>query len=94
MVKFLNRTNGKYTDSQITYTATINGSTVDTSIAANPTYAMGANSAGRMYFFLNDPTGNEDNTDYWDFIEFTVGATSINIALNLTCSDGTNVALG
>jgi hypothetical protein len=106
MVKFLNRTNGKYTDSQITYTATINGNTVDTSIAANPTYAMGANSAGRMYFFLNDPTGNEDNTDYWDFIEFTVGATSINmdttrvdafglkIAFNLTCGDGTNVALG
>jgi chitodextrinase len=106
MVKFLNRTNGKYTDSQITYTATINGSTVNTSIAANPTYAMGANSAGRMYFFLNDPTANEDNTDYWDFIEFTVGATSINmdttrvdafgvkIAFNLTCSDGTNVALG
>jgi hypothetical protein len=106
MVKFLNRTNGKYTDSQITYTATINGSTVDTSIAANPYYAMGANSAGRMYFFLNDPTGNEDNTDYWDFIEFTVGATSINmdttrvdafgvkIAFNLTCGDGTNVALG
>jgi hypothetical protein len=106
MVKFLNRTNGKYTNSQITYSATINGATVDTSIAANPTYAMGANSAGRMYFFLNDPTGNEDNTDYWDFIEFTVGATSINmdttrvdalglkIAFNLTCGDGTNVALG
>ena len=67
---------------------------------------MGANSAGRMYFFLNDPTGNEDNTDYWDFIEFTVGATSINmdttrvdafglkIAFNLTCGDGTNIALG
>ncbi len=106
MVKFLNRTNGKYTNSQITYTATINGNTVNTSIAANPTYAMGANSAGRMYFFLNDPTANEDNTDYWDFIEFTVGPTSINmdttrvdafglkIAFNLTCSDGTNVALG
>jgi hypothetical protein len=106
MVKFLNRTNGKYTDAQITYTATINGSTVDTSIAMNPTYAMGANSAGRMYFFLNDPTAAEDNTDYWDFIEFTVGATSINmdttrvdafgvkIAFNLTCGDGTNIALG
>ncbi|MGD0938781.1 MAG: carbohydrate-binding protein [Terracidiphilus sp.] len=106
MVKFLNRTNGMYTNSQITYNATINGATVNTSIAANPTYAMGANSAGRMYFFLNDPTGNEDDTDYWDFIEFTVGATSINmdttrvdafglkIAFNLSCSDGTNVALG
>jgi hypothetical protein len=106
MIKFLNRTNGKYTNSQITYTATINGNSVNTSIAANPTYAMGANSAGRMYFFLNDPTANEDNTDYWDFIEFTVGPTSINmdttrvdalglkIAFNLTCGDGTNVARG
>jgi len=106
MVKFLNRTNGKYTDTQITYTATINGTTVNTSIAENPTYAMGANSSGRMYFFLNDPTADEDNADYWDYIEFTVGATSINmdttrvdalgvkIAFNLTCSDGTNVALG
>jgi hypothetical protein len=106
MIKFLNRTNGKYTDSQITYTATINGTAVNTSIAANPTYAMGANSAGRMYFFLNDPTAIEDNVHYWDFIEFTVGATSINmdttrvdafglkIAFNLTCGDGTNVALG
>ena len=106
MVKFLNRTNGKYTDAQITYTATINGSTVDSSIAANPYYAMGPNSAGRMYFFLNDPSGAEDNTDYWDFIEFTVGPTSINmdttrvdafglkIAFNLSCGDGTNIALG
>jgi hypothetical protein len=106
MVKFLNRTNSKYTDAQITYTATINGDTVNSTIAENPTYAMGANSSGRMYFFLNDPTADEDNTDYWDYIEFTVGPTSINmdttrvdalgvkIAFNLTCSDGTNVALG
>ena len=106
MVKFLNRTNGKYTDDQIIYTATINGNTVNSTIAENPTYAMGANSSGRMYFFLNDPTVDEDNTDYWDYIEFTVGPTSINmdttrvdalgvkIAFNLSCSDGTNVALG
>ena len=106
MVEFLNRTNGKYTDDQITYTATINGNTVDSSIAANPYYAMGPNSSGRMYFFLNDPSGNEDNTHYWDFIEFTVGPTTINmdttrvdafdlkIAFNLTCGDGTNVAIG
>ena len=106
MVKFLNRTNGKYTNAQITYTATINGNAINSTIAANPYYAMGPNSAGRMYFFLNDPTLAEDNTDYWDFIEFTVGATSINmdttrvdafgvkIAFNLTCGDGTNIALG
>jgi trimeric autotransporter adhesin len=106
MVKFLNRTNGKYADAQILYTATINGGTVNSTIAENPTYAMGANSSGRMYFFLNDPTADEDNADYWDYIEFTVGPTSINmdttrvdalgvkIAFNLSCSDGTNVALG
>jgi hypothetical protein len=105
-VKFLNRTNGKYTDSQITWTATINGVASAYTFAQQPTFAMPANSAGRMYFFLNDPNLAEDNTDYWDFIEFTVGPTSINmdttrvdafglkIAFNLTCGDGTNVALG
>jgi hypothetical protein len=105
-VKFLNRTNGKYTNNQITWTATINGVASAYTFAQQPTFAMPANSAGRMYFFLNDPTLNEDNTDYWDFIEFTVGPTSINmdttrvdafgvkIAFNLTCGDGTNVALG
>ena len=105
-VKFLNRTNGKYTDDQITWTATINGVASAYTFAQQPTFAMPANSAGRMYFFLNDPSLAEDNTDYWDFIEFTVGPTSINmdttrvdafglkIAFNLTCGDGTNVALG
>jgi len=106
MVKFLNRTNGKYTDDQITWTANINGVASQFTLAQQPFYDMPANSAGRMYFFLNDPTLAEDNTHYWDFIEFTVGPTSINmdttrvdalglkIAFNLTCSDGTNVALG
>ena len=105
-VKFLNRTNGKYTDDQITWTATINGVASAYTFAQQPTFAMPANSAGRMYFFLNDPSLAEDNTDYWDFIEFTVGPTSINmdttrvdafgvkIAFNLACGDGTNVALG
>ena len=105
-VKFLNRTNGKYPDDQITWTATINGVASAFTFAQQPTFAMPANSAGRMYFFLNDPSLAEDNTDYWDFIEFTVGPTSINmdttrvdafglkIAFNLTCGDGTNVALG
>jgi hypothetical protein len=106
MVKFLNRTNGAYADDQITWTANINGVASAYTFAQQPTFAMPANSAGRMYFFLNDPTLAEDNTDYWDFIEFTVGPTSINmdttrvdafgvkIAFNLSCSDGTNVALG
>jgi hypothetical protein len=106
MMKFLNRTNGKYTDDQITWTAKINGVASQFTIAQQPYYDMPANSSGRMYFFLNDPTLAENNTNYWDFIEFTVGPTSINmdttrvdalgvkIAFNLTCGDGTNVALG
>jgi hypothetical protein len=106
MMKFLNRTNGVYADDQIIWTATINGVASQYSFAAQPTFAMPPNSSGRMYFFLNDPTLTEDNTDYWDYIEFTAGPTSINmdttrvdalgvkIAFNLTCGDGTNVALG
>jgi fibronectin type 3 domain-containing protein len=106
MMKFLNRTNGKYTNDQIIWTATINGVASQYTFAEQPTFAMPPNSSGRMYFFLNDPTLAEDNTDYWDFIEFTAGPTSINmdttrvdafgvkIAFNLTCGDGTKVALG
>ncbi|MGA2651527.1 MAG: malectin domain-containing carbohydrate-binding protein [Terracidiphilus sp.] len=106
MMKFLNRTNGMFTDSQIIWTATINGVASQYSFAEQPTFAMPPNSSGRMYFFLNDPSLDEDNTDYWDYIEFTAGPTSINmdttrvdalgvkIAFNLTCGDGTNVALG
>jgi hypothetical protein len=105
-MKFLNRTNGVFTNSQIIWTATINGVASQYSFAEQPTFAMPPNSSGRMYFFLNDPSLTEDNTDYWDYIEFTAGPTSINmdttrvdalgvkIAFNLTCSDGTNVALG
>ncbi|MGA9670670.1 MAG: malectin domain-containing carbohydrate-binding protein [Terracidiphilus sp.] len=106
MMKFLNRTNGMFTDSQIIWTASINGVASQFSFAEQPTFAMPPNSSGRMYFFLDDPSLTEDNTDYWDYIEFTAGPTSINmdttrvdalgvkIAFNLTCSDGTNVALG
>jgi hypothetical protein len=106
MMKFLNRTNGVYADDQIIWTATINGVASQYTFAEQPTFAMPPNSSGRMYFFLNDPTLTEDNTDYWDYIEFTAGPTSINmdttrvdalgvkIAFNLTCSDGTNIALG
>jgi len=106
MMKFLNRTNGMFTDDQIIWTATINGVASQYTFAQQPTFAMPPNSSGRMYFFLNDPSLAEDNTDYWDYIEFTAGPTSINmdttrvdalgvkIAFNLTCGDGTNVALG
>ena len=39
-----------------------------------PYIDMPANSAGRMYFYLGSPNGQ-----YYDFIEFTVGASSINV---------------
>ena len=106
MMKFLNRTNGMFTDNQIIWTATINGVASQYTFAEQPTFAMPPNSSGRMYFFLNDPSLTEDNTDYWDYIEFTAGPTSINmdttrvealgvkVAFNLTCGDGTNIALG
>ena len=55
MMKFLNRTNGQYTNSQIVWTANINGVASQYSIAQQPYYDMPANSSGRMYFFLNAP---------------------------------------
>ncbi len=64
-VKILNRTNGKYPDSQVYWS--FGGQTH--SIAEQPYIDMPANSAGRMYFYLGSPT-----SQYFDFIEFTVGA--------------------
>ncbi|GIM96199.1 discoidin domain-containing protein [Paractinoplanes toevensis] len=61
-VKVLNRTNGKYPDSQVYWN--FNGQTH--SIAEQPYLDMPANSAGRMYFYLGSPT-----SQYYDFIEFT-----------------------
>ena len=103
-LKFLNRTNGKYTDDQITWSATIGGATTQNTVASEPFFDMPANSSGRMYFYLG-PVG-QGSTDYYDFIEYTVGPTSINfdttrvdalgikLAARLTCSDGTDVVVG
>jgi len=66
----VNQTNGQYPDSQVFWS--FNGQTE--SIAQQPFIDMPANSAGRMYFYLGTPNG-----PYFDFIEFTVGASSINI---------------
>ena len=81
--KFLNRTNGKYADSEV-YWSFKNGSISEThSIAAQPTYDMPANNSGRMYFYLcaaSDTTCATDPTKskYYDFIEHTIGATQYN----------------
>jgi hypothetical protein len=69
-VSIVNQTNGQYPDSQVYWS--FNGQTE--SIAQQPYIDMPANSAGRMYFYLGSP-----NSQYYDFIEFTVGASSINV---------------
>ncbi|HEY2672532.1 MAG TPA: discoidin domain-containing protein [Rugosimonospora sp.] len=97
MVKVLNRTNGQYPDSQVYWS--FNGQTH--SIAEQPYIDMAANSAGRMYFYLGSPT-----SQYYDFIEFTVGATVFNgnttrvdafglkLAMRLHAHDGYDVSVG
>ncbi len=97
MVKVLNKTNGKYPDSQVYWS--FNGQTH--SIAEQPYIDMAANSAGRMYFYLGSPNGQ-----YKDFIEFTVGADVFNgnttrvdgfglkLALRLHAHDGYDAQVG
>ncbi|WP_026185594.1 discoidin domain-containing protein [Salinispora pacifica] len=68
-VKILNRTNGRYPDSQVYWS--FGGQT--RSIAEQPYLDMPANSAGRMYFHLGSPT-----SQYRDFVEFTVAADRFN----------------
>jgi len=95
--KIENQTNGQYPDSQVYWS--FNGQTE--SIAQQPNIDMPANSSGRMYFYLGSP-----NSQYYDFIEFTVGASSINVdttrvdrfglklALLLHGHDGSNQEVG
>jgi hypothetical protein len=96
-VKILNRTNGRYPDSQVYWT--FNGQT--RTIAQQQYLDMPANSAGRMYFHLGSPT-----SAYFDFIEFTVGANVFNgnttrvdafglkLAMRLRADDGYDVQVG
>jgi hypothetical protein len=96
-VSIVNQTNGQYPDSEVYWS--FNGQTE--SIAQQPYIDMPANSAGRMYFYLGTPNG-----PYYDFIEFTVGASSINVdttrvdrfglklALLLHGHDGSNQEVG
>jgi F5/8 type C domain/Beta-1,3-glucanase len=96
-LSIVNQTNGQYPDSQVYWS--FNGQ--EESIAQQPYIDMPANSAGRMYFYLGSP-----NAPYYDFIEFTVGASSINVdttrvdrfglklALLLHGKDGSNQEVG
>jgi len=101
MFKFLNRTNGKYQDSEVFWSFKTATGTEVHSIAEQPLYDMPANSSGRMYFYLGAP-----QSMYFDFIEFTIGPTRFNgnttrvdafglkIATRLHCADGFDVAVG
>jgi hypothetical protein len=97
MVKILNRTNGRYPDSQVYWS--YNGQVH--SIAEQPYFDMPVNSAGRMYFYLGSP-----DSQYFDFIEFTVGSSVFNgnttrvdafgikLAMRLHAHDGYDVSVG
>jgi hypothetical protein len=83
-VSIVNQTNGQYPDSQVYWS--FNGQ--EESIAQQPYIDMPANSAGRMYFYLGSPT-----SQYYDFIEFTVGASSINVDTTRVDRFGLKLAL-
>jgi F5/8 type C domain/Beta-1,3-glucanase len=83
-VAIRNETNGQYPDSQVYWS--FNGQTE--SIAQQPYIDMPANSAGRMYFYLGTPNGQ-----YFDFIEFTVGTSSINVDTTRVDRFGLKLAL-
>ncbi len=103
-LKFLNRTNGQYPDSQVFWSVNIGGVTTTNSIAAQPFFSMPANASGRVYFYLG--AVNQKTNNYWDFLEYTLGTNFINMnatrvdafglkyAFKLTCGDGTNIAIG
>jgi hypothetical protein len=83
-VKIINQTNGRYPDSQVYWS--FNGT--EKSIAQQPYIDMPANSSGRMYFYLGSP-----NSKYFDFIEFTVGAASMNVDTTRVDRFGLKLAL-
>lgn len=95
--KILNRTNGQYPDSQVYWS--FGGQTH--SIAEQQYIDMPANSAGRMYFYLGSP-----DSQYRDFIEFTIGPDVFNgnttrvdgfglkLALRLHAHDGFDTQVG
>ncbi|SEG79548.1 Beta-1,3-glucanase [Actinacidiphila yanglinensis] len=96
-VAILNRTNGAYPDSQVYWS--FDGQ--EHSIAEQPYFDMPANSSGRMYFYVGSP-----NSQYNDFIEFTIGPDAFNgnttrvdawalpLAIRLHSHSGQDVQLG
>jgi F5/8 type C domain/Beta-1,3-glucanase len=83
-LSIVNQTNGQYPNSEVYWS--FNGQ--EESIAQQPYVAMPPNSAGRMYFYLGSP-----NSQYYDFIEFTVGTSSINVDTTRVDRFGLKLAL-
>lgn len=104
MFKLLNRTNGQYDDAHVFWSVSINGVKQTHSFAEQNLFDMPANAAGRMYFYLGKV--GQTNTDYYDFIEYTIGTAQFNgnttrvdafgikIAMLLHNADGTEQLVG
>jgi hypothetical protein len=83
MFKFLNRTNGRYSDSELYWSFKSGAISELHSFAEQPLYDMPANSSGRLYFYLcaaGDATCATDPTKskYFDFVEHTIGDAQYN----------------
>lgn len=83
MFKFLNRTNGQYTDGELFWSFKSGSISETHSFAEQPLYDMPANSSGRLYFYIcasDDATCASDPTKskYFDFIEHTIGQNQYN----------------
>lgn len=82
--KFLNRTHGKFADSEVFWSFKSGDISELHSIAEQPTYDMPANASGRMYFYIcaaGDPIhceGDPSDSKYFDFIEHTIGPNTYN----------------
>ena len=83
-VKVINQTNGRFPDSEVYWS--FDGT--ERSIAQQQYIDMPANSSGRMYFYLGSK-----NSKYFDFIEFTVGADSMNVDTTRVDRFGLKLAL-
>ena len=100
--KFVNKTNGKYADSEIYWSATIDGVKVTKSIAEQPYIDMTATKSSRVTFYI----GNLNGTQYTDFIEQNLSATllsvntsrvdwySLPLAFLIHCKDGKEYEIG
>jgi trimeric autotransporter adhesin len=109
MFQFLNRTNGKYPDSQVWWSVKINGAVTTHSIAEQSTFDMPANNSGRVYVYLGPGTDTTVTASpYFDFMEYDIGsnppafhgnttrvdAFGIKLAMQLLCTDGYQVTVG